>query len=148
MSSETPIIFDHRNDDVIMPAYVLVDSVRLRFNKAATEMCGIKVGKKIHLAYFGNYQEENWIENLWFFYVDDDKNGVNIKKEGRAGSMMQNMPIASKFLRHVKAAMPNRAQVTSIGLLIEHTKKEWNGKKLWKINIFSSYTSARARIKR
>jgi len=147
MSKDNPIVFNHKNADHIMPAYVLVDRTRFRFNKAAQEMCGMRVGKRIHLVYFGDYEAEKWTENEWFFIVDDDKNGVELAQEGRSSMVAHNSPIASKFLRHALSAMPNRYGNSSMGFLVERTKKEWKGKKMFHINIYNTYISPKSRLK-
>lgn len=142
MSEKEPIIFDLRNSDSLMQAYISVDDSRIRFNKAAKEMCGVRMGSKVHIIYFGNYEEEKWTENLWYFYVDDDKNGIHVSIEGSGTLLAHNKPISRMLFTHAKAAMASsRSELTSISLVVQRSKKEWKGKKLWKINLFETYKS-------
>lgn len=143
MSEKEPMIFNHSNDHTILVPYVHIDRHRFRFNKAAQEICGMRTGKRIHLAYFGDWEQEIWNQNEWYFIVNDDKRGIEIKDETSrgGGSNMNSRPISSKFMGHIAP------RVASVKFPILRTQKEWKGSPLWKIDISNPYNSPKSRAK-
>lgn len=126
-----PIIYNRKNENIALPAYVTVDH-RFRFSQGAITMIGMKAGKFLHLLQFG--------ENDWYFMIDEDTTGIKLCNEG-----FHIVAHTVKVCRLFIARSKSRPEHNSISFHIEETDKEYKGKQLWKINLNRRFQSKRSK---
>jgi hypothetical protein len=126
-----PIVYNRKNENMAMPAYVTVDK-RFRFSQGAINLIGMKVGRYLHLLQFG--------DNDWYLMVDEDKHGLRLGMEG-SHIVAHAVKVCQLFIARAKVG----AGQTSVSFYLEQTTKEYKGKTLWKINLERTFTSKRSR---
>lgn len=129
-----PVIYDKRNENLFRRPYVTVDK-RFRFSQGAMVLCELKFGRYLHLIEFPG---EDGQKSEWYFIIDDDKNGFKLCSEGEHAVAHSSL-VCQMF---IKETMPMVTK--SISFPILKTKKEYKGKKLFKIDIARHFITPRA----
>ena len=126
-----PIIYNRKNENMFMPAYVNVDK-RFRFSQGAITLLQLKVGRYIHLLEFGDTD--------WYFMIDDDNMGLRLGSEGNH-VVAHASQICKNFLHRVRQM--GKYKFGSIAFYISKTQKEYKGKTLYKIELDRPFQNAR-----
>jgi hypothetical protein len=127
--TQEPIIYNRKNENIALPAYVTVDK-RFRFSQGAINVIGLKAGMYLHLLEFG--------ENDWYFMVNTDPTGMRLGLEG-CHIVAHAVKVCRLFLVRSKRLSSD----PSVSFYLEETAKEYHGKSLWKINFDSRFISNR-----
>jgi hypothetical protein len=125
-----PIIYNRKNENIFLPAYVTVDK-RFRFSQGAITLIGLKMGKYLHLLEFG--------DNDWYFMIDDDPSGLRFGLEGT-----HIVAHAVKICRAFIARASKEKRSHSVSFYLCESDKEYKGKRLWRIELDKIYISKRS----